>query len=559
MKRGFFVGCNSDFWLGVVNALADLKFSYIVGLEAALTQIDHNVDILHRLEDAERGVLPDEISPKLLPVADESLLAKFQRAEIAALNIASRMDSGYTFAHEERQRLYFSCLEMWLYLVDHLSPQFVLFPDTPHAVLDHTLFHVCQDRNIPMLTFRYISALGVVIPIRNFALPNTAILDTYAKLKQHNVEDYQAISKSLSPHIQRYLSGHGKKYQAAMPQYLKNRLEKEKQKANIQVESFRPWFIERALNPRRYPRYLHSLIRLSLSYIRDGIRFFANPPPRNYLKRRYEALESSHISGVEYRLYKLRARYYKKRLNRIYKSLCSKPNFECNYVYVALQYQPERTSFPEGGRFSAQVQMVKLLARSVPEDWKIIVKENPTQLLERTGHGERGRLPYFYTDLLDAGNVELVPIDTSQFDLIDNARAVATLTGTPGFEAAVRGIPALVFGHAWYQGCEGVFHVPDRNRLVAALESIAEGVVISNTRMLLFLKAVESHGFPGYLNQKFEAETGIPMAQCIAKVCRMIRDELDSAEQRLGSAQRSLKDFSNPARVLHIGEKPRLL
>lgn len=49
----------------------------------------------------------------------------------------------------------------------------------------------------------------------------------------------------------------------------------------------------------------------------------------------------------------------------------------------------------------------------------------------------------------------------SSFDLIDQAQAVATLTGTVGFEALCRGCVAIVLGDAAYRGYPGVVDLYD--------------------------------------------------------------------------------------------------
>ena len=529
MKRGFFLGCNTTLWRNVINALDDCEFVYVSGERAQLDVLHDQGGILHDDEQAERGILPPAFSANTQIALDEVILARFRQTELNTLGIASRMDRGYTFSLEERRRLYYRWLEAWLNAVANLKPDFVFFPVTPHSVYDYVLYGVCLEQGIPIVCFRNITALGLVLPFPYFDQPNERIASNYQALLQRDPQ-LDALMTDLSERTVKYLGSHSKDYHEAMPEYLRRRLDSESRRGAIRVDSPLRWFFSRLLRLHRIPRYARSLVRLIVHYARSLIRFFNDAPPKNFLKHAYENLEDSHLSGIQWRRYKVWAKRYKSSLRRAYDGLTMEPEFQVDYVYVALQYQPERTSQPEGGRFADQWLMVRMLAAQLPEGWRIIIKENPTQLLPGTSHGERGRLPGFYQDLLNAGNVQLVPITTSQFDLIDNARAVVTLNGTPGFEAVLRGVPAFTFGHAWYRGCDGVFLTSDRNKLAAAIEAVASGYKPDRHKVLMFLRAVEQSGVHGYFSRRHASNFDVEneaFAREIAVLAREMIQEND--------------------------------
>lgn len=141
------------------------------------------------------------------------------------------------------------------------------------------------------------------------------------------------------------------------------------------------------------------------------------------------------------------------------------------YVYFALQYQPERTSQPEGLEFADQILVAQLLARALPDGWTLAIKEHPRQLgvTPPAMHRRHARGPADYEALAALPNVRLLPLDAPSEALIDGARACATLTGTVGWEALLQGVPALVFGAAWYGCCEGVAQVGSVEDIRAAL------------------------------------------------------------------------------------------
>lgn len=126
-----------------------------------------------------------------------------------------------------------------------------------------------------------------------------------------------------------------------------------------------------------------------------------------------------------------------------------------NFIYFPLQLQPEMTTSALGGRFRDQAYAIERLATILPEDVRILVKENPKQ-------GAYMRGPLFFHRLKRIPNVTILPSWANTYELTRKARLVASITGTAGWEAVRRGKPALVFGNAWYRKFEGVHEWHDK-------------------------------------------------------------------------------------------------
>lgn len=120
------------------------------------------------------------------------------------------------------------------------------------------------------------------------------------------------------------------------------------------------------------------------------------------------------------------------------------------FVYFALQLQPEMTTSALGGPFKDQALAIESLARMLPPDVRILVKENPKQ-----GAYQRG--PMFFHRLARIPNLTFMPSHASTHELTARALYVATISGTVGWEAVRKGKPALVFGPTWYAGLPGVY------------------------------------------------------------------------------------------------------
>jgi hypothetical protein len=224
------------------------------------------------------------------------------------------------------------------------------------------------------------------------------------------------------------------------------------------------------------------------------------PAPPNYLKQSGKTIENSDMSGREWWRHKWNGDRKKLELSRHYDSLTKPVDFDHDYVYVTLSFQPERTTSPLAGRFVNPLLMVDLLSKTIPPGWQLFVKEHPFQL-SAVGHGERSRTHWFYDDLASLPNVKLVPMSTPQFDLIDNAKAVAAMGyGTAAWEAVARGIPALAFGYPWYLNCEGVFDAQSEASCREAFEIISNGYRVNSEKVRLFVKAIEDAGLKAYVD-----------------------------------------------------------
>jgi nucleotide sugar dehydrogenase len=207
-------------------------------------------------------------------------------------------------------------------------------------------------------------------------------------------------------------------------------------------------------------------------------------------KWNFHKIEDSSMNFFQSLIYNIRSERYKSRLSKHYDSITGDINFNSDYVFFTLHYQPERTTCPEGGVFVDQYIAVNLLSNCIPDDWKLYVKEHPHQTSQKY-NGELGRKKYMYDDLNELDSVTLVDTDVESFDLIDNAQATATITGTSGWESINRGVPAIVFGSGWYRDCPGCIHVETQEEVKQAIKKVQSGYSVHKTDIRRFMNELE--------------------------------------------------------------------
>ena len=158
-------------------------------------------------------------------------------------------------------------------------------------------------------------------------------------------------------------------------------------------------------------------------------------------------------------------------INRVYLNRVSiVPDLNANFVFVPLHYQPELTTCPTGGIYVYQEIMIKKLHSILPKNWKIYVKEHPSQNLGTV------RTLNFYKKITSLSNVEFANLKFDSYALLNKSRVVAVVTGTLGFEAITKGIPTIVFGDVFFNDAPSVVNFDKNIKLDVISSAIREKV-----------------------------------------------------------------------------------
>ncbi len=121
------------------------------------------------------------------------------------------------------------------------------------------------------------------------------------------------------------------------------------------------------------------------------------------------------------------------------------PRFGESYVLFAMQVEPEVSTSVFAPYCTDQVGVVEDIARGLPVDTVLYVKEHPVMMGRRSVKD--------YQRLKRVPNVRLLAAGLSTSHLISGAAAVVVITSTVGWEAVVQDRPVIVLGNVWYDGC----------------------------------------------------------------------------------------------------------
>ena len=435
--NALYLCCTATPWATVAHELSNkwkIEAKYFVhwnheGNE--LKSLEDRGCFLHTVEDLWKGNgFPKEIAVQ--PISPETRSA-FSRYELIAMTMMDRLDpDARSFSRMRREAFYLDLVGAWLYVINSYNINLIISPTVPHRVFDYCLYVAAKITGVEIVMLQ-------MTPFDS----NTFIISDIERLPEpKNINRTSNEKPELLPVIERKITAVRKSYKDAIPDYM------------VQHDTATRAFLKRAL-----------LVPL------QNLKKYRTPP-NTYWVESGKRPQESHISWAKFYALHLKRLLMVLRLRAQYKTLSNEISGKKDYVFVALHYQPEETTCPTGGIYSNQIEIIRALVSSLPEETEIIVKEHKTQFNFHV-EAASGRDANYYKNILELSKkITLAPVDSDPFSLIDNAKFVVTVSGTVGWEAVQRGKPCLVFGRAWYENMPGVAKIESSKNLKDSINSI---------------------------------------------------------------------------------------
>ena len=127
----------------------------------------------------------------------------------------------------------------------------------------------------------------------------------------------------------------------------------------------------------------------------------------------------------------------KSRKSFIDKNLRMKLDFANPFVYFPMHIEMERSLLLGAPYFINQIEVIRSVAKSLPINFNLIIKEHPGQAMRGWRSKEE------YEEITDIPNVILMHPDFPREELYQKCSLVVSIAGTAGFEAACYGKPTI--------------------------------------------------------------------------------------------------------------------
>lgn len=164
----------------------------------------------------------------------------------------------------------------------------------------------------------------------------------------------------------------------------------------------------------------------------------------------------------------------KYRKSFIDKNLEKNPSLNSPFVYFAMGVDLERNILLDAPFFTNQIEVIRHVAKSLPIEYKLFVKETPAQ------SSRDWRSISEYNELLKIPNVCLIHPEYPSKNLLEHSSLVSTIAGSSGFEAAFYKKPTIVFSNALYTKLPSVFQVTTPEELPEILKKALNTTVKSD-------------------------------------------------------------------------------
>jgi hypothetical protein len=155
-----------------------------------------------------------------------------------------------------------------------------------------------------------------------------------------------------------------------------------------------------------------------------------------------------------------------------------------------------------GSYFSDQINLIKIIARSLPCTHELYVKVHPTDV--------DGKSISFYNDIRKLPSVRLIHFSCDTKSLIPNADLIFTLTGTIALEAGLNALPVITFANNFFNQLPTVYACTEIKRLPSLINSLISGVQIENLdeKIIDFLAKMKASCFEGEINRMYGIAPG---------------------------------------------------
>lgn len=145
------------------------------------------------------------------------------------------------------------------------------------------------------------------------------------------------------------------------------------------------------------------------------------------------------------------------------------------FVFFPLQVQPERNVDIDAPFYANQIEVVTNIAKALPADYKLYVKEHPKMYLRHW------REISDYKEIIELPNVKLIHPSVDPKNLLKNCSLVITIAGTTGLDAAIYKKPCIVFADTIYSTLPSVYRLENLEKLPDAIkESLKKEVQLSD-------------------------------------------------------------------------------
>lgn len=368
---------------------------------------------------------------------DTDIVEKTAPFLINALTLFDRYDVNHSINTAERLRIIYLNVAFWLEKIKHENIEIVLSREIPHFPHEYCLYIAARLSNTEMLMFDYVEHLKRTLCVKS-------IENRYIKVKKSNESTLEK-SKELLALLR-------SSYDKVIDNSKVPTISKFQKKWSLL--SWAKYIIRDFLSVAK-----HKFSRSPVSILLSTEQYRNKEKPFHFLVRYY------------FFLLRFKVFYYEIFYRKLTKDFNIDTYKDKKIIVFYGNYQPERTTNPDGGTYFDILNVLKLMQCTLPNNYKILYKEHPHTFSPPYKDLFRGvlfRSKEYYDEIVSLG-IDLVPIDYNTYNLITKSDYSASINGTVLIESVVNKTPAIMFGNMWIESLPNIYKVKNAQELHSIL------------------------------------------------------------------------------------------
>jgi len=156
------------------------------------------------------------------------------------------------------------------------------------------------------------------------------------------------------------------------------------------------------------------------------------------------------------------------------------------FLYYPLQSEPEAKPLTTTPFYVNQIVLIENIAKSIPIDFTLYVKEHPIQKTKSWRSIED------YKKILNIPNVKLIHPNLDSQKLIEQSKGLISVLGSTGFEALFYKKPVILFGEDYYDKLSMVTKINSFKELNKKIKNSIDNFEFNNKEMNVLIQAFEN-------------------------------------------------------------------
>ncbi len=155
------------------------------------------------------------------------------------------------------------------------------------------------------------------------------------------------------------------------------------------------------------------------------------------------------------------------------------------FLYFPLASEPEARILTTSPFYTNQITLAENIARAIPVDLVLYVKEHPVQKIKLWRPIED------YKTIVDLPNVKLVHPSVNNQDLISKSQGVISISGATGFEALFYKKPVILFADEHYDMLSMVTKIKTLTRLHDDIDNALSNFKFNNNELNILMQTID--------------------------------------------------------------------